>query len=146
MFTPGKEIENIFLEPRVIDVLVPENLREEFALYWDGVFEDAEIDCFGSYQTLHERFTEPKIDAKSVIKQFKPLFDKCWKDRTTRHLIIAGKQALGQLRDFHKLRIGRNLTQKSLINAVVGTRREQMQSFVEQLFHLKPVKKQCLHY
>lgn len=146
MFTPGKEIENIFLEPRVIDILVPEDFKEEFSLYWDKVFEEAVLDCFGSYQTLHEHFMDPKIDTKSVIKQFKPLFDKCWMNRATRHLIMGGKQGLRQLRSFYKLKIGRNLTQKSLINAVVETDGEQMRLFVEQLFHLKPVKKQCLHY
>ena len=146
MFTAGKEIENIFLEPRVINILVPEDFKEDFSSYWDAVFEEAELDCFGSYQTLHEHFTEPKIDAKSVIKRFKPLFDKCWRNKATRHLIISGKQGLGQLRYFHKLRIGCNLTQKSLIDAVVKTHGEQMRSFVEQLFQLKPIKRQCLHY
>jgi energy-coupling factor transporter ATP-binding protein EcfA2 len=146
MFTMGKEVENVFLQPSVLDALIPQDLKEQFSLYWDRVFEEAEIDCFGSYQSLHEHFLEPKIDAKSVIKQFKPRFDKCWKDKTRRHLIIAGKPALGRLRKFHKLKMGNNLTQKSLIDALVGTEEKETRSFLEQLFHLKPVKKQCLHY
>jgi len=146
MFTPGKEIENIFLEPRVIDTLIPEDFKEEFSLFWDEVFKKAELDCFGSYQTLHERFINPRIDTKSVVKKYKPLFDKCWRDKKTNHKIINGKYGLRKLRYFYKSKIGNNLTQKILINTVNENHEKRMRSFVEQLFHMKPFKKQCLHY
>jgi energy-coupling factor transporter ATP-binding protein EcfA2 len=146
IFTPGKEIENIFLTPEILDLLIPSNLKIKFSKYWNDVYTDIETDCFGSYQTLHERFIEPKIDSKSIITQFKPIFDKCWKNKTKRHLIIAGKEGLGKLRGFYKLNIGCNLTQKLLIDAVVKAHKEQTRLFIEQLFHIKPLTKQTLHY
>jgi hypothetical protein len=146
LFTPGKEIENLFLEPAAIDALLPAGSREEFCSYWNHVFKQAELDCFGSYQTLHEQFIKPKIDSKTVVRRFKPVFDKCWNDPDRRHLIIAGKDALKRLRAFYRSKTAQNLTLKALIGAAVKTDTGHLRSHIEQIYHLRPVQTQTLHY
>ncbi len=146
LFTPGKEIENIFLEPSVINLLIPDIYKKDFESYWDAFFKEIELDCFGSYQSLHERFLDPHKDPKTVIKEFKPIFDERWNDKKTRYLIVAGKEGLRRIRKFYQSICGSNLTQETLIKAVVEVDTGTLRSFVEQLYHIKPSKKQCLHY
>ena len=95
---------------------------------------------------LHEHFINPRLDAKTIIRRFKPLFDKRWNDAATRYLIISGKEGLKRLKSFYKSKTNRNLTQKTLIAGLVKADRGQLRSFVEQLYHLRVAEEQCLHY
>jgi predicted ATPase len=146
LFTPGKEIENIFLEPSVINLLIPNDHKKDFELYWDAFFKEIELDCFGSYQSLHERFLDRRKDPKTVIKEFKPIFDRRWNDRKTRYLIVDGKEGLGRIRKYYQSIFRSSLTQNILIKAVAEVDTGTLRSFVEQLHHTKQSKKQCLHY
>ena len=146
LFTPGKEIENIFLEPSILNSLIPDAHKEDFKSHWDAFFKEIELDCFGSYQSLHEQFLDPHKDPKTVVKNFKPIFDNRWNDRKTRYLIVGGKEGLGHIRKFYQSICGSNLTQKTLIKAVVKVDTGTLRSFVEQLYHIKQSEKQCLHY
>jgi len=146
LFTPGKEIENIFLKPSVINSFIPDTYKKDFESYWDSFFKEIELDCFGSYQSLHERFSDPRKDPKTVIKEFKPIFDKRWNDKKTRYLIVDGKRGLARIRKFYQSKCGSNLTQKILIKEAVEVDTGILRSFVEQLNHIKKSRKQILHY
>ncbi len=146
LFTPGKEIENIYLHPLVLKKLIPNQFFKEFNIYWENIIQQMRLDCFGSYLTLHHNFLHPKIDHKTVTKLYSPFFEACWKDNISRHLIISGKDALHHLRGFYRNKIGHNLTQKDLIKAVVKSDDGTIRSLIEQIYYIKNYKKQILHY
>lgn len=146
LFTPSKEIENIFLSDDILNHLIPKKYHKEFELFWNKVYESERLDCYGSYLTLHKQFLPSKLDTKSITKQYTPLFEARWTEQTTRHMIIGGKKALQQLRTFYHGKTGNNLSTKELIDAVVECKSKEVRKIVGQLFGEIPVKKQILHY
>lgn len=118
LFTPGKEIENCFLSPRVLDHIVPKNERSRFNEYWNKVYDDLYYECYGSFQKLHQEFSRPRLDAKTVTTKFGPEFDQNWHARESRHLVVSGKDALQKLRKFYRDTTGENLSLRLLLDRV----------------------------
>jgi hypothetical protein len=146
LFTPGKEIENIFLAPDVLDQLIPPDHKDEFNEFWEKVFTKERADCYGSFITLHDQFLPKKVDIKTIMKDYTPLFDARWGDKPTRHLIIGGKKALKCLRDFYRKKTGCNLTTEMLIRAVIDSNDQDAKSTVATLWGAAPMSSQVLHY
>jgi hypothetical protein len=134
VLTPGKEIENIFLAPLTLKTLIPQENRKEWLDFWETVFRDERLDCYGSFLTLHEKFCSPHMDTKTITTKFTPAFDAKWNNPTHRHLFIAGKTALQRLRGFYRDHTNRNLTQQMLVDASVGTKRHLVEAFVKKVF------------
>jgi hypothetical protein len=134
ILTPGKEIENTFLAPLALKTLIPPENRKEWLLFWEAIFRDERLDCYGSFLTLHEKFCSPRRDTKTVTKEFTPMFDAKWNDPKHRHLFIAGKTALQRLRGFYRDHTHNNLTQQMLVEASVSTTRHPMEMFVKKVF------------
>lgn len=146
LFTPGKEIENIFLSDDILNHLIPKKYHKEFESFWSKVYDNERLDCYGSYLTLHKQFLPSKLDTKSITKQYTPLFETRWAEQTTRHMIIGGKKALQHLRAFYRDKTGKNLPMKALTDAVVKCKSEEARKIVGQVFGEIPVEKQILHY
>jgi energy-coupling factor transporter ATP-binding protein EcfA2 len=119
VFTIGKEIENLFLHPGVIRVIIQASERKAWALLWEALFRDNRLDAFGSFQTLHQAHLDPRVDAKTVITKCGPIFESAWEDVKNRHDAIPGKVALKKLRDFYSAHYQRNLTDNALIDEIV---------------------------
>jgi hypothetical protein len=134
-FTPGKEIENLFLSPAVLDDVIPGKLRSEFDGYWDRVCDDLRLDCFGSYLTLHCQFLPGRLDTKTVAMKYTPAFDAKWNDPRTRHLAIGGKVALQRLREFYRNKTGRNLTLRELVTAAIRSDTHDIKQLISSLYH-----------
>jgi energy-coupling factor transporter ATP-binding protein EcfA2 len=120
VFTMGKELENLFVHPGVIAALIHPPERKEWSILWEALFHDNRLDAFGSFQTLHQAHVEPRVDAKTVTTQYGPIFESMWVDSKQRHNAIAGKEALKKLRDFYAAHRQTNLSDKFLIEQVVG--------------------------
>ena len=118
LFTPGKEIENCFLSPKVIDQIIPKNERNKFDTFWDEVYEGLYYDCHGSFLKLHQEFLPSKLDIKTVATKYGPQFDKKWQSHESRHLLVSGKAALQKLRKFYRDTTGSNLSLKLLLDGV----------------------------
>jgi predicted ATP-dependent endonuclease of OLD family len=136
IFTPGKEIENLFLSSELLAVLIPEELKEEFSNIWDFVFESHRLDCMGSFITLHKQFLEPKVDMKTITTKYVPGFEKCWNSHSERHKIIDGKAALRVLRGFYRKATGQNLNQSLLVESLIQAENKDVRKFIEEVFHL----------
>jgi predicted ATP-dependent endonuclease of OLD family len=122
LFTPAKEIENMFLSPDVLSLLIPEVSRRSFTTMWDKAFESLRIDCYANYISLHKQFLNTKLDTKTITKQYTPAFEQKWNDPSKRHELIAGKAALKVLRDFYRRELKKNLSQSNLIEALGKSR------------------------
>lgn len=134
VYTPGKEIENIFLSPEVLDLVVSEDKREKFANYWEKVYSELKVDCFGDYLSHHKHFGDSKLDIKTITKTYAPVFEKIWADKSRRHTLIDGKKALSRLRSFYRAEYGRNLTQSLLSEKLGG--REDTKTFLKSLYQM----------
>lgn len=146
LFTPGKEIENIFLAPYVLSTLIPMSFFNEFKVFWNNVFDGLHLECHASFVTLHKQFLEPKMDIKTIMTQYTPIFEKCWNDQDNRHNIVAGKEALKRLRGFYRDKIGRNLSQSLLVENLLQSENGSVKQFIEEIFHLKGSGKQVFYY
>ncbi|MEW6607119.1 MAG: AAA family ATPase [bacterium] len=134
IFTPGKEIENCFLFPIIIEKFIQMEDRNKFVEFWEQLFKDQYLDCYGSYLTLHEKFLPPRIDLKTITKQYTPIFNTLWNESTKRHLVIGGKTALKKLRTFYQGLTKRNLTQQDLINELVKTRVTEVEQMLNAVY------------
>ena len=137
VFTPGKELENLFLSQKVIDTLFTDESRERFSIFWDDVFESEHLECYATYMKLHNEFLDPKIDNKSVTTKYTPLFEKKWNKKSIRFQMISGKRALHKLRQFYRNEFKNNLSQKTLINTLVESNESYIRRFVNKIYHVK---------
>ena len=133
-FTPGKEIENLFLSNEILKHLIPKEYYAEFQVFWDDVFCKERLECYGSYLTLHKQFLSPKLDTKSLTTKYTPAFDAIWADKSARHMIVSGKRALQYLRGFYRDKTGHNLTLQALLDAVVACSSEDARNLVGRVF------------
>ena len=146
LFTPGKEIENLFLSPNTLSHIIPAEHYMAFEGFWDNVFDTEKLDCYGSYLTLHKQFLSKRIDTKTVTKKFTPLFEAMWKDKRKRHRIISGKKAMGHLRAFYRKKTDNNLTMENIVKAVVRANDSDVRTFIGRALGLLRKRKQVLHY
>lgn len=140
VFTPGKEIENLFLAPRVIKGLLPTETQKDFSNYWDKTFEALKLECYSSYIALNTKFTSPRVDPKTVTKRVTPRFEKQWVDATSRHLLIGGKMALHKLRSYYRANCGKDLSDKMLVRELVAHDTVRSRRFVKDIYQLAKVK------
>ena len=137
LFTPGKEIENMFLSPDVLSLLIPNASRQIFTTRWNAAFESLRIDCYANYISLHKQFLNTKLDTKTITKQYTPAFEKMWNDPSKRHNLIAGKAALKVLRDFYRRELKKNLSQAHLVEVLANSRNKIAEHFLEEIYYLR---------
>ncbi|MDO9465572.1 MAG: AAA family ATPase [bacterium] len=140
VFTPGKEIENLFLSPDILTALIPETSHKKFSKIWDEMFESLRLDCYGSYLTLHGQFLDPKLDTKTIATRYTPVFEKCWSDTKNRHKIVSGKEALKVLRKFYRDETKSNLSQNLLIEKLIQIENENIKQFIEEVYQLRKTR------
>ena len=146
VFTPGKEIENLFLSPGVLREVIPKKHHADFETFWKRVFEQKKLDAYSSYLTLHKQFLPSHLDTKTVTKKYTPLFESAWADKQKGHRIIEGKEALHSLRLFFRQVTGSNLTMQCLTEACVATNDADARNLVGQALGILTKRKQILHY
>lgn len=146
VFTPGKEIENVFLHPDVLRYLFPSDMIESFDRIWEQLFKDEYLESYGSYLTLHKQFLPNNVDMKTITTKYTPSFESCWNDIDRRHLIVPGKVSLKRLRRFYRDQHGNNLTQQMLIRALAKNDSAKIKAFIEEVYHVIPASNNILKY
>jgi hypothetical protein len=137
VYTIGKEIENLFLHPAVIASVIRPPHRKAWDVVWEELLQENRLDAFGSFQTLHQAHLEPRVDAKTVTKQYGPIFESKWTDVKQRHNAIAGKVALKKLRDFYSTANKRNLADNYLIDEVVRCNEPSVKKWLLKVYGLR---------
>ena len=138
IFTPGKEIENIFLNRDLLYPLIPPGATGEFDAFLDEMFKSEYDDCLGSLVTLHVQCSQgANKDAKTILLQQKPKFDKSWNDYEERFSIVGGKNALAQIRNFLKQNYGIRLPTKFLVKELTQSQKKELiEKFVTERYQL----------
>ncbi|MBA4409182.1 MAG: hypothetical protein C0397_07155 [Odoribacter sp.] len=135
VFTPGKEIENVFINPQILIELFPEKQKEEFPFFFNSLFTQEERDdALGSFIKLHEDFLPSRMDTKPILKIHKPIFDQKWDDHKTRHNFIAGKKALRSIRQYYKDISKENLSNNLIIDKIVLVNDKTTHKFINDIF------------
>lgn len=133
-FTPGKEIENLFLMPSLIDSLIPNDLKGVFSHEANSFFKRERIESWGSFLTLHKQFLPAKLDVKTITKKYMPDFEKRWEDPVTRWQMVSGKSALSWLREFTKHMCALDLPTKFLTRKLAALGDKDLHDFVKAIY------------
>lgn len=144
VYTPGKEIENLFLYPLLLKQLVHEEDQDVLEKELDGIYDRLYIECHGNYISLHNQFLEPRIDVKTVIEKYTPDFNRAWFDRNERHNIVSGKVAVKLLRSFFTERYKRNLADRFLVNQLPQTDIAEVRELVDRIYQVEGKLKQVI--
>lgn len=135
-FTHGKEIENMFLHPKVLKELFGDD--SNFRSFEEKIYSDEEkTDSQGSIIKLHTDFYPGKIDAKTIFKEVIPVFDKVWIDKNNRYKIIAGKNALGKIRNYYRENYKLNLSDHLLLETINKVKISEINILSNELFKNK---------
>lgn len=136
VFTPGKEIENLFLEENLLKTLIPKGDSKELDEFLDEIYKNEYDKCFSRYVDFYHQFSaERKGKAySSIYLDLKPSFDVNWNDKKRRHNLIPGKSTLAKLRVFFKERYNMTLPTSLLTTRLVetGNTRELVVSLYQQ--------------
>lgn len=135
VYTPGKEIENLFLNEDILYALLPSEFHESFNKLIEKIFKTKYDDCFGSYITLHQKFLDPKNDPKTIITKYSPEFKRQWEDISLRFNLINGKKTLSIIRAFFKEKTKTNLSDKMLIEELVKIDNSITKKFCKNIFN-----------
>jgi hypothetical protein len=134
-FTPGKEIENLFLYPSVVNDVVSCD-SDELLEHLDETYSELYLECHGKMLKLHGEFHTQHLDITTINKRFTPAFIKSWHDPSTRHKLVSGKRALGSLRSFHREKSGQNLSDQTLMDALVRQNLDEVREFIEATYQV----------
>jgi hypothetical protein len=136
VYTPGKEIENLFLDPEMLLSLVPEQDRSEWLEFWESLFVKHYDDSLGSCVKLHLEFTDPRPDMKTCLASAKAWLDRGWNDPELRHLYLPGKAALKDIRRWHQEKYRRTITQKGLEAAIADIGAPELRKWLREALAL----------
>lgn len=124
VFTPGKEIENLFLEEDLLKALIPKGDSKELEDFLDEIYKNEYDNCFPRYVEFHLRFSaerKGKASYATTHRDLKPSFDANWNDKKKRHNLIPGKSTLAKLRVFFKEHYNMTLPTSLLATHLVET-------------------------
>ena len=134
-FTTGKEIENYFIHPQLLESYIDEADRKEFQEYWDKLYNDQFAESWGSFQTLYQNFlSNKKIDPKTVTTKYLPDFQKKWKNKRKRHLFISGKFALKKFRQFYLNKYNKTISNDSLYDSLLNLKIGEIEKILRQIY------------
>ena len=133
-FTPGKEIENIFLYPSFLNRLVPRAQHADFKRFLDESYQALYLDCSSSYVSLHQQCSSNRLNVKTVMQSCVPRFDQHWKDPNGRGKIVAGKSLLKSVRSFFRDNLKRDLSDGFLTQELIKEQITEVKEFVEAVY------------
>jgi len=130
-FTPGKEIENLFLEEDFLVSLLPKEANPvSLHEFLDQIYHREHEVCKSKYVEFAKDFSEINKHKtySTILADISPKFDSIWMDKSKRHNLIPGKVTLAEIRDFFRVHYRINLA-TSLLTAELSLRRK---TFVEE--------------
>ena len=136
-FTPGKEIENLFLEQEFLAELLPKHAsRQELYHYLDTIYEQERGKCFIKYVEFAKKHSD-KYKAKeysTIHKELQPNFESIWNDKRQRHNLIHGKDTLAKVRDYFRTHYHNDLTTLFLANELAERRKKFVEHLLSSIF------------
>lgn len=136
-FTPGKEIENLFLEEEFLAELLPKGAsRQELDDYLDKIYQQEKDMCFIKYAEFAKSHSDKykSKDFSTVYSEIHPNLESIWNDKCQRHNLIKGKDALAKVRDYFRSHYHDDLPTLSLANELAKRRKKFIREFLSSIF------------
>jgi hypothetical protein len=135
-FTPGKEIENLFLEEDFLVTLLPQNADpSKLHNLLDQIYDREREACKSKYAEFAKDYS-PANKGKTyttVLSEISIMFDSNWRNKSTRHNLIPGKNTLAEVRDFFRVQYHINLTTSLLMDKLASSRKTFVKEFLSQI-------------
>jgi len=136
-FTPGKEIENLFLEQEFLAELLPKGAsRQELSDYLDAIYEQEKDMCFLKYAEFARSYSDKykAKDISTVYAEIRPDLESIWNDKSQRHNLIKGKDTLAKVRDYFRTHYHNDLPTLFLADELVKRRKEFVRQLLSRIF------------
>ena len=129
VFTPGKEIENLFIKLKLLKEFLSSNDElNKLEKFLDKIFEDKYDDFYGSYIKLHKGYY--KKDEKEIIAKYSKAFRLKYKNKTLKYNLVGGKDILKVIRDYFALNFKRTITNRDLIDKLIEISDNEVAYFI----------------
>lgn len=140
VFTPGHEIENIFLQQAFLLAILPVSVHPELTELLNRIYDEAHEDTLFKYVEGQKKYS-PKDKGKefhTIYEELKPTFDSTWGDSSRRHTLPQGKQILVTIRQFAKDKANITLSTAFLIQKLVETHNKEAFGLSSEIYG-KPI-------
>ncbi len=135
IFTPGKEIENLLINPEILEDLFSPNNRSDFREFFGSLFtEEEKNDSYGTFIKLHEEFLPKKVDTKTIIKKYSDTFNQRWNNLAKNYNYIAGKRVLKTIRQYYKNKEGETLSNQMIYDKLFDKKEITTEEFIKEIF------------
>ena len=135
-FTPGKEIENLFLEEYFLAELLPKRPNEQdLHDFLDQIYRREHDTCKLKYAEFAKDYSETnkRKTVSTVYSETSPSFDLIWNDKAKRHNLIGGKSTLAEVREFFTVHYRIKLTTSLLARELSSRRRPFVEEFLNKI-------------
>jgi predicted ATP-dependent endonuclease of OLD family len=136
-FTPGKEIENLFLEENFLISILPKNTNpNNLCTLLENIYDREYEICKSKYAEFLKDYSEVNKHKtySTILGEITPNFNKIWKDKSKRHTLIAGKNTLAEVREFFKTQYNLNLTTNYLTDELSSKRDSFVIDFLSKIY------------
>ena len=139
IFTPGKEIENLFIETDLLCQIIPPEKKTLMLSFLDKIYTSLYNDCLGNFIHSHEHYLSrhpKKLALNTIMSIYKPKFDAIWNDKKKRHYLVSGKKALSKIRVDFKEELTMNLPTSMLCKALYKFKPDETKKIIKNLFQI----------
>jgi hypothetical protein len=136
-YTPGNEIENLFIQQELLLYTLPTKYHPALNEYLDRLYADSHDPTVLKYVTGAHNFPNKNKghDFDLIYEEIKPTFEAIWNNRNQRHRLPDGKQFLQKIRSFVRANTGINLTSSLLIQKMIESRNLESSQLVTGIFN-----------
>ncbi len=103
IFTPCKEMENLFIEYNYLCELAECNSDVGFKDFYNDMQDELYLDAYANMISRHKAYYK-KLDEKKIIKDFSKPFNNRWKTEVGRDELIQGKVVLSKIREYAQIK------------------------------------------
>lgn len=135
-FIPGKEIENIFIYPKMYQPLFEGDADEykKFSEWFLVLIEKHKRDTFADYFGILLKVTDKKIDPKTLYKETSTIFEEQWEDQSRRFSLVPGKKVLKEIRKYFQDEKSITLTDNVLVDLFIKAPDDDFLKLIKNLF------------
>lgn len=134
VYTPGKEIENIFIYPRLYKSLLNDEQFTIFVTWLESTIEHCKEDAFADYTGTLMKYDAHKEDFNTQLKRARKEFDNRWDSEGRKYNLVPGKKILKALKTYFQQQFHITLTDKKLIELLVENADKDQISFILEAF------------
>jgi predicted ATPase len=133
IYTPGKEIENLFLNDKFLLSLIPKESQRLFSTFMNDYYTNQYNTCLDRYLGIYHDY-QKNLDFTTILRLYRPHFDQEWNNAETRYKLAPGKQTLSLIRKYFKDTFNKSLTTNTLISELIKSNKEEATQLINSIY------------